>query len=98
MCVETDPSAGGVGLESVLDLQEAFDHIAPSGLPLEGPRLAMPLENLGLRVKNLSGIAIIGRVRPEVLDRARYEHLIVLLPQKEIAGRGHAARAGAEER
>ena len=81
MRVEVDPSARGAGLECVLDLQETFDLVAPFRFPLEGPRLAMLLQDSGLRVKNLSRIEIIGRVRPKVRDRAGHEDSVVLPPQ-----------------
>lgn len=81
MRLEVDPSASRIGLEYVLYLQETFDFVAPLGFPGEGFRLSVALQDLGLGVKNLSGIEIIARVRPEVGDRTGHQHPVTLAPQ-----------------
>jgi hypothetical protein len=49
-------------------------------------------------MKFLSRVEIESGIGPEVRDRARQEDSVPLALQKEIAGRGHAARAGAKKR
>lgn len=83
MRLEFDPTASRIGLERVLNLQQAFHCIAPFRFPLEGACLPVPLEDLRFPVKFLSRIKIVARVRPEVRDRPGHEHLIALAPQQE---------------